>query len=141
VSQWAPVPWFFPHIAGVGFVTGPIVWVGRVCIIQDSDEDWRGEAHVMGDIYQHATLNIAATKSPNGEGRCFSLRNRTHVTPCRIKLPEGVLLNADGNSFLLSNPNFWDDFAHGGPLIQRGWVLQEITLAPRVLHFSLNQML
>jgi hypothetical protein len=37
--------------------------IDALCIIQDSEEDWRREASLMERVYAEAYLNIAATAS------------------------------------------------------------------------------
>ncbi|ORY19521.1 heterokaryon incompatibility protein-domain-containing protein, partial [Clohesyomyces aquaticus] len=39
------------------------LWIDSLCICQDSEEDWAQESALMGAIYSHAILNIAATGS------------------------------------------------------------------------------
>jgi hypothetical protein len=51
------------------------LWIDSLCIIQDSKEDWLKESVIMGDIYQHAYCNIAATAAPDGRTGCFLERN------------------------------------------------------------------
>ncbi|KAF7542797.1 hypothetical protein G7Z17_g11265 [Cylindrodendrum hubeiense] len=41
------------------------LWIDALCIIQDSKSDWAVESLLMGSVYAHATLNIAASSSPD----------------------------------------------------------------------------
>ncbi|KAH8646549.1 hypothetical protein BGZ60DRAFT_345568, partial [Tricladium varicosporioides] len=36
------------------------VWVGSLCIIQDSSEDWTRESKIMGNIFSHSYCTIGA---------------------------------------------------------------------------------
>lgn len=47
------------------------LWIDSLCILQDSDEDWRREAARMKDVYANCYAMIAADDSPNPHGGCF----------------------------------------------------------------------
>ena len=51
------------------------VWIDSLCIVQDSPDDWLGEASRMGNVYANAWCNIAATASTDGSGGCFRIRD------------------------------------------------------------------
>jgi uncharacterized membrane protein len=36
------------------------VWIDSLCIIQDSQSDWKKEAAMMHDVYRYAEITIAA---------------------------------------------------------------------------------
>jgi hypothetical protein len=42
------------------------LWIDSLCIVQDSEEDWRLQAAEMGSIYRHSWCNIAATGAKDG---------------------------------------------------------------------------
>jgi hypothetical protein len=50
------------------------LWIDSLYIIQDDDLDWERESSKMAAIYQQAYLTIAATRSENTAGGCFSRR-------------------------------------------------------------------
>lgn len=88
--------------------------------------------------YSNSTLNIAAAAVPNGEFGCFSTRNPGRVYGCK------VVAQTESES---SNTSVWDitiqDLSLNikkGVLRTRGWVVQEIFLAPRTLHFATQQL-
>ena len=60
------------------------LWIDSLCIIQDSDEDWKHESAVMGQIYGHSDCTIAATGSADSNGGCFVTRNPLELQPCKI---------------------------------------------------------
>jgi hypothetical protein len=112
------------------------LWVDSLCIIQDSKEDWQQESAIMGDVYRNAVLNIAATGSFDGSGGCFYDRNPIIAQPCAI--------DADWK-WGAGRYRIWDSalWRHGvtrAPLNTRAWVIQEMSLARRVLHFSKDQL-
>jgi Heterokaryon incompatibility protein (HET) len=51
------------------------LWIDALCIVQDSEEDWRIESSRMLDVYSRATLTVAATASRSSEGGLFFARS------------------------------------------------------------------
>lgn len=116
------------------------LWIDSLCIIQDSREDWARESSAMGDVYKNALCNIAATAAPDGRTGCFLERNPLLARTCRLRI-EGLPGPAPKSQvYDLARGDFWKQGISAAPLIQRGWVLQERTLAPRVIHFGKNQL-
>ncbi|KAF1979904.1 HET-domain-containing protein [Bimuria novae-zelandiae CBS 107.79] len=37
------------------------IWIDALCIIQDDPDDWKYESALMGDVYQNAHMNLAAS--------------------------------------------------------------------------------
>jgi hypothetical protein len=54
--------------------------IDSLCIIQDSEEDWRHEGSMMADIYEFAHVMVAATKAPNADGGSFAHSHVSHVS-------------------------------------------------------------
>ncbi|KAF2018877.1 HET-domain-containing protein [Aaosphaeria arxii CBS 175.79] len=113
------------------------MWIDSLCIIQDSMDDWNHEAPLMQNVYRGAVFNIAATASANGDGGLFRSRD--------VRSLERTLVSftcEDGSSqvYRLISNEFWRKSFEGQPLMERGWVVQELLLAPRVLHFNEGQM-
>ncbi|CAI6067911.1 unnamed protein product [Clonostachys chloroleuca] len=110
------------------------LWIDSLCVIQDSEEDWRHESALMGKVYSNSTLNIMATdrliqglfraRSPLDLQYCVVRAERTGIAP---------------QSFYIYDWMTWDNLIFRAPLNGRGWVLQERILSPRVVHFSHNQ--
>lgn len=44
------------------------IWIGSLCIIQDSQNDWLHESFQMAKVYQHSSLTITATASADDDG-------------------------------------------------------------------------
>ncbi|KAH8683263.1 heterokaryon incompatibility protein-domain-containing protein [Tricladium varicosporioides] len=128
----------------------PYLWIDSLCIIQDSPEDWKREAALMGGIYAHSLVTIAADGAPDGRTGCFVAgesrmskqvqiqchdhKNRTFETYVR---PHGWRAHPDDSSHT-TGPK--DDSQIRSKLSTRGWVLQERLLSPRTLHFTKNEM-
>ena len=60
------------------------LWIDSLCIIQDSNQDWRQESASMGDVYENSTCNIAVTGVSGTEEGCSVDRNVSLVYSCRI---------------------------------------------------------
>lgn len=115
------------------------IWIDRLCIFQDSREDFQKEASSMADVYKNALLNIAALSAEDDEGGCFFQRDPSRVAPLMVHLrlgsndiPTAYVPQGEHDAWTL---NFADQ-----PLLSRGWVLQERLLAPRVLYFGREQV-
>lgn len=106
------------------------LWIDSLCIIQDDWDDWLHEAALMGQVYKNSICNIAATDATDGSKGCFFIRN-----PRAIQL-EPFQGNLGQTSYLINDS---DVFRHH-VLYTRGWVLQEVLLAPRVLHCCREQL-
>lgn len=109
------------------------IWIDSLCIIQDSVDDWRAESSQMATIYENSYLTLAATKSKNGAGGCFSSASpecKAHELRCKgdYGVPHPVYVRR----------NLHDNY--NNPLLERGWVFQERLLSPRVVHFSAQEL-
>ncbi|KAH7020828.1 heterokaryon incompatibility protein-domain-containing protein [Microdochium trichocladiopsis] len=116
------------------------LWVDRLCIYQDSVDDWQREAATMKDVYQHAHFSIAALGASDSDGGCFFERDPSRVAPTmvRVKTAEDEV-EAAYVSELDRSISWYYAFA-SEPLVQRSWVVQERLLAPRTLYFGSRQV-
>ncbi|KAK0627887.1 heterokaryon incompatibility protein-domain-containing protein [Immersiella caudata] len=120
------------------------IWIDSLCIIQDSEEDWREQAAAMASIYANGFLTIAATKSKDGRGglftatssrlNTFTIPNPTPTGPAQYQIHAWPRIT----HFSHTPQDWWsDDF----PLLSRGWVYQERQLSQRMLHFGPSEIL
>ncbi|KAK3331473.1 heterokaryon incompatibility protein-domain-containing protein [Apodospora peruviana] len=112
------------------------LWIDALCIVQDSEEDWRTEAKAMARVYQNGLLTIAASASADQNkksGGCIRTRKRQQVRPlyCSAAWPDGMpkYIFADRRASK-------DGTRPRSTLDTRGWVLQEQLLSPRVLSYA-----
>ncbi|KAI0851194.1 heterokaryon incompatibility protein-domain-containing protein [Daldinia vernicosa] len=115
------------------------LWIDRLCIVQDSEEDWQAEASIMGPVYSHGLLNIAALGATDDQTGCFFDRDPALVSPAIINLsPPGDSI-ARLYRFEAEEESWKKDF-EGQPLLSRAWVLQERVLSTRNLYFGSKQV-
>jgi hypothetical protein len=143
------------------------LWIDSLCILQDSAEDWRSQAAVMGEIYRGSVCNIAATAAIDGHGGLLMhlRRNPAYIGRLHVHVSDmGQLKFEDTeeddvgtyDSIYPMKESQWRGMAPGyydcydlslwwrevsdSPLLRRAWVVQERLLAPRVVHFGANQI-
>ncbi|ORY18391.1 heterokaryon incompatibility protein-domain-containing protein [Clohesyomyces aquaticus] len=107
------------------------IWIDSLCIIQDSIDDWRHEGSKMSSIYSNSFLTIAAS-------RAFEGSQGLHCEQDAPLVPKSKSIqNSTGEDFNIYWRNVKSGINHNIsrlPLLQRGWVLQERILSPRMLH-------
>ncbi|KXJ88872.1 heterokaryon incompatibility protein-domain-containing protein [Microdochium bolleyi] len=132
------------------------LWVDRLCIFQDSSEDWNNEAARMAQIYKQAALVLSASYAEDEDATFFSRRGSGGGGIQPLFLQSTKLLPQE----LIEKPSLQDGTAgapeqqysvvidserpqendprHGklGYLAARGWIYQERSLARRIAHFS-----
>ena len=112
------------------------IWIDALCIIQDSDEDWRFEASTMCDVYLHSRINIAASAAIDGSKGCFVDRDITPIQ--RIRVP--LTVDDQLQYFDIVCSRAATNGLEHSHLSSRAWVVQERFLARRTLHFSYSQV-
>jgi hypothetical protein len=134
--QWSSIPQTFRDVIllvrrlGIEFL-----WIDSLCIVQDDDEDWNREAAAMSDIYQNSWLTIAATASKDCNQGLYSDLDDFHYCANELKNSRFIRLSPE-HPFPGQSRNMM-----GFPLLSRGWVYQERLLPPRVVHFTLNELI
>jgi hypothetical protein len=118
---------FFTHSLGMEFL-----WIDSLCIIQDDDDDWRAEGGKMSNVYEKATLVLAATKNSGPHDGLFA------STP-GLKLMELIVEGWPTVYMRQTIPHLTDPKYF--PLLRRAWVFQERLLSQRMLHFGQHELL
>lgn len=123
------------------------LWIDSLCINQDNDNDggkreWEQEAVKIGDIYAGGVFNIAAIGSKSSDGTLFP-EHREFFTPVvRDSFdPDGQYGKESRTVGVL--PNSDEEFERqvlSSELLSRGWVYQEVILAPANLFCTAQQM-
>ncbi|KAF4929655.1 hypothetical protein CGCVW01_v001425 [Colletotrichum viniferum] len=144
LSEWQPIaglPKTFRDAMKIAQRLGVrYLWVDRLCIFQDSAEDWRHEASTMQDVYRNAYIGIGALGAKDDEGGCFFDRDPAKAGPTVLSFkmePDGKMMD-----FICLSEEFqsWRYTFQYEPLCQRSWVMQERLLAPRTLYFGSKQV-
>ncbi|KAF2498926.1 HET-domain-containing protein [Lophium mytilinum] len=118
------------------------IWIDALCIIQDCQQDFDQECAQMSSIYANSSCNLVATFGKDPHTSFF--RTRSHE----------ALRIGDTISGRKSDPVYdvWlrfdsivDERYHTREMFScevssRGWILQELLLAPRAVYFGMNQV-
>lgn len=110
------------------------LWIDRLCIFQDSAEDWRNEASAMRHVYGNAHFTIAALSAQDAEAGMFCSRDPAGVTPPIINARPGTgerFRVLTGKEILSTDFLPW--FLKDEPLMRRSWIVQELLLPVRTL--------
>ncbi|KAF4457390.1 HET-domain-containing protein [Fusarium austroafricanum] len=115
------------------------LWIDTVCIIQDNKRDWECEAAKMAEVFENATVTIAASSSADPTIPFFTHRlssyrdmqlkydsrdsNRQLSFKARRKIPLGIHIKSYQTAEI-------------DPLDSRAWALQEKELATRFISFT-----
>ncbi|KAF4973282.1 hypothetical protein FSARC_357 [Fusarium sarcochroum] len=116
------------------------LWIDSLCIIQNDVEDWALEAGRMSSVYGNSWLNICAAGASTDNDGLFYPEEKRDVDawlPVWVRREWGGTFSGD---YCVSDHHNWWMRVADSPLNRRAWVLQERILAPRVLHFGLEQV-
>ncbi|KAI0141588.1 HET-domain-containing protein [Xylariaceae sp. FL1272] len=120
----------------------PYVWIDALCIVQDDEDEWQGEAARMGDIFQGSRVTIAALQSKDTSKGCFP-------SPQKLGNERGfqrlfkVRQSSLANRSILLRLYEGDIRSHGlreSVMSSRGWTLQEQILSPRSILLMENEV-
>jgi hypothetical protein len=116
------------------------IWIDALCIVQDSEEDWREEALKMANIYCSATISLSASIATSGDSGLIHPRDRHRAVelPLRVAedFPDKTLTYSVAPRCL---PSFHEE-VENGTLAKRAWCLQERVLPLRIIHFGRDQL-
>ena len=118
-----------------------LIWIDSLCILQDSQEDWAKECQLMADIYERATLNIAATAFSSSDQGLFVTKRSRNPRPLTVEVAISELADHMVGTYDLIHEGAWKARVDDAPLNRRGWVMQERFFSPRILHFGKDQLL
>ncbi|UKZ72200.1 uncharacterized protein TrAtP1_013139 [Trichoderma atroviride] len=130
------------------------IWIDSLCIIQDNSSDWEIEAAKMADIYRQSYINLAASAAHDAHGGMVDLSSlyiskAIPTAVIRYRPTDTTVRNAadEADEELMIRPSsqkeeYRELLSHkSSPYFTRGWVLQEVALAPRTVYFTTDQIM
>ena len=117
------------------------LWIDALCIIQGDLGDWQRESSQMYAVYSNCALMISADHAADGQGGCF---NSPAPAPWNVRSGDcGVHVAVrkakyHAGFYRANKSEFYQRLA---PLATRAWAFQEGTLAPRTLHFGVDELI
>lgn len=113
------------------------LWIDSLCIIQNSTPDWTAEAANMAEVYSNALFTLSASDAhSSNEGLFRDTPPPPQVTYMNTGDHGGTPTTIGVRSGLPLFRHETRDF----PLVNRGWIFQERSLSPAVLHFCRRQI-
>lgn len=134
------------------------IWIDSLCIIQDDSSDWEIEAGKMADIYRQSHINLAASAAHDAHGGMVDLSSlsiskaiptaviRYRSTDATVRYAADVPNDGPDDELMIRpsslKQEYRDLLSHKtSPYFARGWVLQEVALAPRTIYFTTDQIM
>lgn len=112
------------------------VWIDSLCILQDSADDFLREAATMTEVYANAFCTFSICwESPDG----FLRPRDTRALPRWDVYDQDLIALSDRYVFVQDQRELRAAIGQA-PVNQRGWVLQEQLLSPRVLYLGNDQL-
>ena len=140
IILWKDLPLTFQDAVTITRRLGfQYLWIDSLCILQDSEDDWRTHSAIMGQIYKHSTLCIVAEMTPDSYEGIFAPANV-------VRRENHIVLPYFSDSLKLRGevcarfPMRGDMYEWGGPLSRRAWTLQESTMANRIVRYGKEQI-
>lgn len=107
------------------------LWIDALCIIQDDTDDWAQEAGEMASYYGLSTLMISATAAEDSSRGILNSRGVFH----------SPMLGTGRRTYLYQRLLRSGFEIERSVLATRGWCAQERILAPRILHYTRQQVI
>ena len=108
------------------------LWIDSLCIIQDSEEDWKKESRKMENVFENAYCTIAAASAKD------SNEGFLDWPPAQAQYVK-IYSSLYGPVYICTTLDDFRRDVENGPLNQRAWVLQERALSRRTIHFTTGQ--
>jgi hypothetical protein len=106
------------------------IWIDCLCFLQDFSNDWEAQAQLMGLVYRHCHLNLAALDASECHAGLFSRRDHRSLNLYAIQTRAGDLICIPHNDIYQAGPERGGLHETCPGLLPRGWVVQEFLLSP-----------
>ncbi|KAL2808786.1 heterokaryon incompatibility protein-domain-containing protein [Aspergillus granulosus] len=121
------------------------IWIDALCIIQDDTQDWEKEVTTMADVYDNATITIAAFSAASvSEGflhsRCPTPFTKQWTNGCGVTTALTARLQVVTGLHALDHNLFGSENPFLDPVQRRGWCFQEEILSRRLVIYSTNEV-
>jgi hypothetical protein len=123
------------------------LWIDALCILQDSKEDWEAESAKMHQVYANCDLMLSADGAKDGSVGFFRgdqiwTRSWEPLVSSQTQYGTRIRYSKAHHTFGRMLAMFWtpEECVYVYPLRTRAWCLQESFLAPRILHFGIDEL-
>jgi hypothetical protein len=125
------------------------IWIDRLCIIQGDEDDWKAQAAKMCDIYEGASLTIAALAAKTRDEGLYLLRESQPSVRIRCATKDKDLGYMRITRSFDPGPGYGPELGIGSAFAQelgmskwdtRGWVMQERLISRRIVYFGRRQL-
>ena len=116
------------------------LWVDRLCIMQDSQQDWRREASQMHLIFKNCSFTISAHGAEDDQAGLFYTRDPRHVALSSLTVRLQSPRRYETVALWKERYDKWATEFEGSLAMGRGWIMQERLLSPRTIYYGRNQV-
>jgi len=117
------------------------IWIDALCILQDSDEDWRIESAKMASLYEDAYLTIAASSSTGCDDSFLRYKRDPILTPTSVACTSIGGQQTTVKARLVARTGMHEGTQHvRDPWDMRAWTLQEKLMSTRLVSFSSDEI-
>ena len=119
-----------------------LIWIDALCIVQDDGNDWQHQCADIGNIYNNASLTIAASAAKDKADGFLVARQKSRSAALVLPM-QCSNSRRHGAVFVYLRPTTRGEVHEvidRSVLNTRCWCLQERILSRRIVHFSENQI-
>ncbi|KUJ10538.1 HET-domain-containing protein [Mollisia scopiformis] len=120
------------------------IWIDSLCIVQDDPDEWAQEGGRMAGIYRGSVVTVAISSSESALEGAFNKTSTSHLEEFSslIRIDSKLSDGRCGQLYFYTSCDKGprERYIQTGPLMQRGWVMQERLLSSRILHYTASQI-